>query len=80
MLYFINAENNREYSWHVGMPKPYMTRCSEVQADGDELQAIKDQFVNLPMSSKRHVVTWKSDFALLLVQHLRMLPAMVALG
>jgi hypothetical protein len=42
----------------------------EVQADGDELEAIRTQFNNLPMHS-RHVVRWAGDMAAFIAMNLQ---------
>ena len=42
-----------------------------VQADGDELEIIRDNFTNLPMTDKR-VVRWHGDFAWFIVANIKL--------
>ncbi len=72
MLYFIeknvsaNAKQRptNELIWHINESKPHLLGpCIEVQADMDELDAIKAQFSNLPIPHGQRVVTWKGDMA-----------------
>jgi hypothetical protein len=61
-----------EFQWHVGEPPPWLkedwfwrlrTHVVDIQADGDELQAVYRQFRNLPEAPYNRVVTWTGDFA-----------------
>jgi hypothetical protein len=60
MLYFCCGDI--EKTWHVGNPKPSLQSCSEVQADGHELEHIKKCFSNIPIALCS-VVVWKGAFA-----------------
>ena len=51
--------------WHIGEEVPYLSITDEVvfvQADGDELRHIVDNFLGIPMA-KRKVVRWTGDAA-----------------
>lgn len=63
--------NNRE--WHVNTPLPsFGSRDSVVhlQADGDELEAIREQFTGIPMHRGR-IVTWRGEIASFIFAHLQ---------
>lgn len=70
-------------TWHIGeklsaffqdkLEKALKTEYPtpiEVQADGDELDFIQNNFINLPMVRNCRVVRWKGDFAALIFDHL----------
>lgn len=49
----------------------YSKECTfEVQADGDELVAILDQFNGIPFSKKARVQSWDGDIAKFIALHL----------
>ncbi len=63
MLYIVTHNNER--TWHVGRPLPKITDVStltEIQADGNELRHIKENFDNLIMPSSE-VCVWYGDLA-----------------
>lgn len=68
MSLFIVTEafgNTNELEWHLGDKKVHDIKVSlirEVQADGDELNEIRDHMSNIPMSNKR-TITWFGDMA-----------------
>ena len=70
MLYFIN-ERGVDKTWHVGSSKPklehpgspYVGKCVEVQADGDELEYILALFRNRPVKSAARILVWKGELA-----------------
>ena len=75
MALYIKEHPSYQHVWHVGEEAPkfavsYINDISWVQANGDELAAIMDQFGNLPRSSNR-VVTWYGDHAKFIVANLR---------
>jgi hypothetical protein len=53
--------------WHVGETtveiNDYTKSCVFIQADGDELEAIRSQFSNVPIPNKKRVVRWKGAMA-----------------
>ena len=58
--------------WHVGEKYVFGIFADyviEIQADGDELEYIKNNFTNIPYSNKR-VVNWKGDIAKFIVRNL----------
>jgi len=66
MLYFIEQlpHVNAERVWHINQKKPHLLGpFIEVQADMDELDAIKAQFSNLPTPHGKSVVSWKGEMA-----------------
>jgi len=68
--------NGKYKSWHVGEKNPVayneVQDVEEVQADGDELEHIKDMFLNqMPLPTPRNrVVRWFGDHAKLIVGNL----------
>jgi len=67
MLYVTDSDD-KEYKWHVGNERLAMLFEPEkvvmVQADGDELTAIFEQFRNIPAASGLcRVVRWYGDHA-----------------
>jgi len=79
MLYVVR-KNRREFTWHVGTEHPrdysnpkdpkFFNDVIEVQADGHELQRIRDTFGNLPMKHGASVICWKGDLAQFIYDHL----------
>jgi hypothetical protein len=65
MLYFVTSDK-KEIAWHTRekCPLTFADRGNiiEVQADGDELEYIKNKFTNIPMSTNR-VINWYGDIA-----------------
>ena len=65
MLYFISKAGT-EREWHVGQKIPaIVSDVVEVQADGDELKFILDNFYNIPAlrPEAAPVQLWKGEFA-----------------
>lgn len=73
MLAFTLTGRDGVRSWHIGekiiMQYETISQVDEVQADCDELEYIKSNFTNLPMSNSR-VVRWFGDHARFIVAHL----------
>lgn len=67
MLYYVFSDSNKEHHWHVGHStaniNDYTKSCVFIQADGDELEAIRRQFSNVPISNNRRVMRWKGAMA-----------------
>lgn len=61
MLYFTSDNGIRE--WHIGEKKPQLEKIIEVQADGSELEFIKDNFRNLPYVLFKKVQIWREEMA-----------------
>jgi hypothetical protein len=65
-----------ELHWHIGetLPEPLNAHNKHlivtVQADGDELFAIFNQFDNLPSARDKRVQTWRGEFAQFIVDNL----------
>lgn len=86
MLCIVRAINpEREYTWHVGEPKPTARDVSnntskttgnpfedvcQVYADGHELEHIRATFRNLPDVPEAHSVLWRNDNAQFIYDHL----------
>ena len=66
----------KTYEWHVGESLPVAASgplvefVEKIQAGGDELKYILDNFTNLPVAKHRHVVTWEGVIARFIVSHL----------
>jgi len=64
MVYFTNS-NDTEISTHINSPDPIPSdwiKVWEVQADGDELEAIRNQTTGIKMTTGR-VITFVGDDA-----------------
>ena len=62
MIYFVTA-NGVESTTHVHCPCPVKPEdVTEVQADGDELELIRNEMSGIPMSRGR-IVRWFGDDA-----------------
>lgn len=81
MLYIVCREPREEtsYQWHVGEKvnsnlagkiETGTFRVTEIQADCDELQYIRDHFRNLPDCPSMRVVSWRGDWARFIFDHL----------
>lgn len=68
-------------TWHVGNPLPsdslerrfgdgWIDGVTEVQADGDELEHLRHQFVNLPFSTRNFSPSWFGDTAKFIVYNM----------
>lgn len=67
MVYFTFNKTNKEFSTHIGCGDPIPNaladkQCNEVQATGDELEAIKSNTVGIKSTAAR-VVTFVGDDA-----------------
>jgi hypothetical protein len=61
------------FTWHVGEPVPPVAESDEiesVQADGDELLYIIDNFANVPYNTRRRVHLWHGEFATFIAHNL----------
>ena len=65
----ISPGRGREY--HIGHKLPQFLEVYSIQADGDELEAIRGQFSNIPMCSGR-VVTWRGEMARFIADNLNL--------
>lgn len=81
MLYIVAREPREEstFQWHVGEKvngnliakiETGTFRVVEIQADGHELQYIRDNFRNLPDCPYLKLVTWKGNWAQFIFDHL----------
>lgn len=77
MIYLVSpagefGKNETVFNWHVGesLPYPRGVTITEVQADGDELEYIFNNFRGLPLSNKKRVQTWRGDFAQFIADNL----------
>lgn len=65
MALFIEGTNNGihfQHQVHVGESYRGRGKVTDVQADGDELEWIRDDIVGIPMTNAR-VVCWQGDIA-----------------
>lgn len=72
MLYIM--VNGVEWSgWHVGkkLSFPDMPGNYTVQADGDELEYIKEFIVNIPYHKTNRVQRWSGDIARFIIECLK---------
>lgn len=69
-----DSDLHNEHEWHVGRSTKQMNeygrQCIALQADGDELEAIRSQFTNLPIHTTRRVQRWSGDFAAFIAMNL----------
>lgn len=71
MLYIITKDG--EISWHVGngpLNMPFSKKVIMIQADGDELEYILDEFSNLPRNHLKRVIKWFGDDAMFIAHNL----------
>jgi hypothetical protein len=65
---------SNELEWHVNEPKPIKETGPRwdyrVQADGDELEFIKDNFTNLPYRKDSRIIIYQGDFARFILDNL----------
>lgn len=70
-----DSDTRNEYEWHVGgdlkQLNEYGRQCVRLQADGDELELIREQFDNLPIHKTRRVVRWDSAMAAFIAMNLQ---------
>jgi len=60
----IRSEAPDTHVYRMGDDVPILQRdCIEVQADGDELAYLKNEFVNLPYNRRASVQVWKGELA-----------------
>jgi hypothetical protein len=68
-------ELHNTYEWHIGdsakSMNDYGRQCISIQADGDELEAIRQQFSNLPISNTRRVVRWTGEMAAFIAMNIQ---------
>lgn len=71
MLYVI-LKGGRELGWHTGekIYLPPQSEVVEVQADGHELEWIKENFNNIPYHKLNRVQNWSGDMARFIAQNL----------
>lgn len=69
--------SNIEFKWHIGEELPKISfektihtngtvtqrEIVRIQADGDELELIKNSFTNIPIPMKKRVVKWFGEMA-----------------
>ena len=63
----------RRYEWHNDDRRPGLSgteKVLEVQADGDELQYIREEFVSVPYPKHQSVVRWFGEMAAFIVHNL----------
>lgn len=69
---------HNEHEVHVGEKdkaksmNDYGRQCHLIQADGDELERIRDQFSNLPIPKSRRVVRWSGETAAFIAMNLEL--------
>ncbi len=62
--------DSNDYHFLKSLAQQFDTGFFEVQADGDELEKIRRNFSNIPMSSAR-VVRWHGDIARFIVSNFK---------
>ncbi len=70
MALYITDNNRRDFVWHVGKQNlpVAMSEIIAIQADGDELEHIKNKMSNIPMTDSR-CVRWYGDMAKFIVSN-----------
>jgi len=70
MLYIIAKIDGKEIDeiwWVDSARKPWESlkdiTIVAIQANGDELQYIRDHFINIPMLAMKRTAIWKGEFA-----------------
>lgn len=65
------------YDWHVGNDTSHLNdlntgqTCTVIQADGHELEHIRDHFENIPWAKNVWRMEWRGDIATFIARHLR---------
>ena len=66
---------DNEYQWHVNQDSVHLNdygrQCVRLQADGHELEAIRDQFTNIPIHRTSRVVRWSGEMAAFIAMNLK---------
>lgn len=72
-MMYLSDTNGKERVWHIGEARPGLLNdiCEEVQADGDELEYIENNFSNIPYRKGVSVLNWKGDIAQFIYDHIR---------
>jgi len=74
LFYNLHDYNTVDHEWHIHestrLMKEYGRTCVHLQADGDELEAIRQQFTGIPMHSGR-VVRWRGEMAAFIAMNLQ---------
>lgn len=63
----------QEKHWHVGQTVPLIPAgydVASIQADGDELEFLLDNFTNLPMAKNASIVSWFGDMAKFVIHNI----------
>ncbi len=63
------------YSWHVGDRRPTKNHypfedVTEVYADGDELDWVRQNYSNLPLANHCKGMVWRGDLAQFIYDHM----------
>jgi hypothetical protein len=72
MMYITSTNSCVIHEWHIGEDFPVNTEnfdVLEIQADSDELEAIRKYFSNIPMSS-RLSVRWTGEMAQFIIDNM----------
>lgn len=70
MIYVITG--NKEYIWNLGNKLDIpISNVTEIQADGDELEWIRDSFTGIPDYINARVLNWYDDDAKFIANCLR---------
>ena len=76
MALYVVKKDGSDVSWWVQdcpleQHVDHLAEVDFVQADGDELEVIRQQFDGLPFHKTARVQTWHGDFAKFIIKHLR---------
>lgn len=70
-----DSDHDNQHEWHIGEStksmNDYGRQCIKIQADGDELGAIQDQFTGVPMHRTARVQKWSGDMAAFIAMNLK---------
>jgi len=74
LFYNLHDYNSTDHEWHVGEKltqlNEYGRTCVHLQADGHELELIREQFEGIPMHKSRGVVRWDGKDAAFIAMNL----------
>ncbi len=73
MMYICDSTDKTIKTWHVreGMVMVDITDVGMIQAYGDELEFIRTNFDNVPISKTSRTQNWRGDLAKFIVENIQ---------
>ena len=72
MALYVDRDDGTYITWHIGQSPEFQiwNGIRTVQADGDELEHIQNNFTSIPMRTGKRVVIWHGEMAQFIVDNL----------